>query len=245
LKVLGVIPARLHSTRLPKKVLREIIGHPMIEYVYQRAKKCDLLTDVLIATDSKEVMATCKKVGINAIMTGEHSCGSDRLYEVLTKTDADIYVNIQGDEPMVSPDQLRLLLCPFIESKQTMVTTLCTPISDEDAQDPSNVKVVIDKNGNALYFSRWSIPYDRDGKGAVQRFKHIGLYGYRRDTLEHFHHLPTSPLEEAEKLEQLRLLSNGIPIHVIETTVDTIGVDTEEDLKQVEAYFFSHPEEQL
>lgn len=237
-KILGVIPARLDSKRLPGKVLRDIAGKPMLYWVYRNARRSPLLTDLLVATDNEQVRRFCEEQGIPVMMTGQHPSGSDRLCEVLSRTDADIYVNIQGDEPMLRPDDLELLVAPFLKrDARVQVTTLKVAIDAAAAQDPNTVKVVTDDSGRALYFSRCPIPYDRDAAGQVQHYKHLGLYAYTRAALSLFHSLPPSSLELAEKLEQLRYLQNGIPILVLETQHDTIGVDTEADLQRVSALF--------
>lgn len=237
-KVLGVIPARLESTRLPRKPLRPICGQPMIAWVYHRSSKATGLDRVLVATDSEEIAAYCRENSIEALLTSAvHGSGTDRIVEVMTREPADIYVNIQGDEPMVTPEHIELMLRPFRESPHTRVSTLKVAISLAEASNPNNVKVVSDSRGRALYFSRALIPYDRDGTGGVQYFKHLGLYAYSADALRIFQTLAPSTLEQHEKLEQLRLLENGVPIQVMETTQDTIGVDTEEDLRKVEELF--------
>jgi 3-deoxy-manno-octulosonate cytidylyltransferase (CMP-KDO synthetase) len=237
--ILGVIPARLDSTRLPGKVLRLICGQPMLHHVFARAGQCELLEDLVVATDSKEVHEYCERHRMKVIMTSRsHTSGTERVHEVKETIPADIYVNIQGDEPMIRPEHLRALLDPFMEGEPVQVTTLKTPIGFEDAQSPHNVKVVTDTNDNALYFSRYAIPYRRDPvPGTTRHFKHLGMYAYTRSALERFYKLPPSRLEQAEKLEQLRFLEHGIPIHVAETPYDTIGVDTEEDLLRVEDHF--------
>jgi 3-deoxy-manno-octulosonate cytidylyltransferase (CMP-KDO synthetase) len=237
-KVLGVIPARLESVRLPRKPLRPICGHPMIAWVYHRARQAKSLTELLIATDSEEIVAYCKQAGIPVELTSSaRRSGTDRLVEVMPRQPADIYVNIQGDEPMVTGEHLELLLRPFRDRPQTQVSTLKVAISAEDARDPNNVKVVADARGQALYFSRSQIPHDRDATGQAQYFKHLGIYAYSAAALERFSTLAPSPLEELEKLEQLRFLENGVPIAVVETPDDTIGVDTEENVKMVEEFF--------
>lgn len=234
---MGVIPARYNSTRLPGKALREIAGRPMIHWVYLNARRSPLLTDLVVATDSPEIQASCEAGGIPVLMTTEHPSGSDRVHEVLTRTDADIYVNIQGDEPTLRPDHLELMLEPFTNGSGARVTTLKVAIPAAEAADPSNVKVVTADNGSALYFSRYPIPYDRAGAGQVQHYKHIGLYAYTREALDLYHSLPQSTLELAESLDQLRFLQNGVPIWVGETPHDTVGVDTEADLQRVIAMF--------
>lgn len=237
-RVLGVIPARLESTRLPRKPLRLICGHPMIAWVYHGARQAASLDALIIATDSAEIGDYCRQAGIPFHMTSpDHRSGTDRLVEVMGREPADIYVNIQGDEPMVTGEHVELMLRPFRDDTETQVSTLKVRISAEEARNPNNVKVVTDANGRALYFSRSLIPHDRDGTGRVQYFKHLGLYAYTAGALDRFRKLPPSGLEQVEKLEQLRFLENGISIDVVETTRDTIGVDTEEDLRKVEEYF--------
>jgi 3-deoxy-manno-octulosonate cytidylyltransferase (CMP-KDO synthetase) len=230
----AVIPARLGSTRLARKVLREIGGKPMVQRVYEAAKKCRLLQDVIIATDSDEVMRLAQANGWKAQMTSSaHRSGTDRINEVAQRVAADIYVNIQGDLPLLRPEQIEALLRPM-QRPDVMVSTVKTPCRPEEIGNPNAVKVVTDKNGRALYFSRSTIPHDRDCLGGIEYFKHLGLYAYRRDTLHRFCSLPESKLEAAERLEQLRLLENGIDIYVEETPFGSLEVDTEEDLKRVE-----------
>ena len=237
LSVLGVIPARLASTRLPRKVLREIVGVPMVCHVYRRARQSDLLTDLLVATDSEEVVAVCRAHRIPAVMTSpEHPSGTDRVWEVSRGRRADVYINIQADEPLITPGHIRALVEPFQHRSETQVTTLKTRTTHEEAASHNVCKVVTDVMGNALYFSRNPIPYDRDRTGAVDYWKHVGLYAFRREALDVFRRFSALPLETAERLEQLRFLENGIPIHVVETSEPTIGVDTEEDLLAVETY---------
>ena len=237
-KILGVIPARLESTRLPRKPLRLICGHPMIAWVYHGARQAASLDALFIATDSDEIGSYCRANQIPYAMTSSaHRSGTDRVVEVMGRGSADIFVNIQGDEPMVTGEHVELMLRPFRDDTETQVSTLKVRISPEEARNPNNVKVVTDANRRALYFSRSLIPHDRDGTGQVQYFKHLGLYAYSAAALKRFQLLEPSPLEQHEKLEQLRLLENGIPITVVETAQDTIGVDTEEDVKKVEDYF--------
>lgn len=231
MKISGIIPARFDSTRLPGKVLRNIGNRAMVHWVYERARQSALLNDLMVATDSKEVQQYCTKHGIPVIMTGQHSSGSDRLFEVMERTDGDIYVNIQGDEPTVRSDHIELLLKPIL-SGEAEVATLKVAMNSAAAGDMNQVKVVTDNRGRALYFSRLPIPFDRNAAGGVRYYKHIGLYAYTRSALTLFHRLPESALESAEKLEQLRFLQNGISIFVEETPYDTIGVDTEDDLKR-------------
>lgn len=237
-RIIGVIPARLESTRLARKALRPICGHPMIAWTFHHARRARSLDQVLIATDSDEILNYCRGAVIPAQMTSAaHRSGTDRIVEVMGREPADIYVNIQGDEPMVTAEHIELMLRPFREASDVQVSTLKVAISAEEARNPNNVKVVTDRAGRALYFSRAPIPHDRDGAGEVQYFKHMGLYAYSAAALAKFQTLAPSELEKHEKLEQLRLLENSVSIHVVETLDDTIGVDTEEDLKKVEELF--------
>src|SRR5882724_5442535 len=232
--VLGVIPARLASTRLPRKVLREIAGRPLVAWVYEAARRAPDLDDVLVATDADEVMRACARLGIPAVLTSEaHPSGTDRVWEVAQSRAADVYVNVQGDEPFVTPDHVARLVEPFRTAPDTLVSTLCIRATADEVDARHVNKVVFGAGGRAIYFSKYGIPFDRDGRGAV-RYKHVGLYAYRRAALEAFHRLPPSTLERTEGLEQLRFLENGIPITVVETTEPTVGVDTEDDLRVVE-----------
>ena len=237
MSVLGIIPSRLASTRLPRKALRDIAGKPMIVRVWEAARRSPLLTDVLVATDSDEIAEACHRHHVPAVLTDPgHTSGTDRVWEVAQGRAADIYVNVQGDEPLVTPGHIRAMVEPFIRLPATQVTTLRIRATPAEAASPTVNKVVCNADDNALYFSKYPIPYDRDGVGVV-RYKHIGLYAYRRVALEQFHRLPPSPLERAEGLEQLRFLEADIQIVAVETTEPTIGVDTEEDLRAVEAIF--------
>lgn len=240
LTVLGVIPARLRSTRLPRKVLREIAGRPMLCHVYERARRAPSLGDLLVATDAGEVMDACRRFGIPSVLTSpDHPSGTDRVWEVAQSRSADVYVNIQGDEPLLSPKHVERLVEPFRTRPDTQVSTLCIRATDDELGKTHVNKVVRDAEGRALYFSKYPIPFDRDGIGVV-RWKHAGFYAYRRAALETFHRLRPSPLERAEGLEQLRFLEHGVPIVVMETDEPTIGVDTEDDLIAVEAWLASH-----
>lgn len=234
-KIAGVIPARLGSTRLPRKVLREIAGRPMVEWVWRAASGCGLMDPVIVATDSDEVAAVCRERGVPVQMTSpDCPSGSDRVREVAAQLDAEIIVNIQGDEPTLTaeffPPLLRLFDNPAVE-----VATLAVPCAADDVTNPNAVKVVTALDGRALYFSRSAIPFDRDATGRAQWKKHLGIYAYRRQALERFAALAPSPLEQIEKLEQLRLLENGIGLYVADALRDTIGVDTEADLLRAAA----------
>ncbi|HLY41683.1 MAG TPA: 3-deoxy-manno-octulosonate cytidylyltransferase [Terracidiphilus sp.] len=235
IRVAGVIPARLASTRLSRKVLREIAGRPMVEWVWRAAYTSGLMELVVVATDSEEVVAVCRARGIPVAITSlDCASGSDRVREMARRFEADVYVNIQGDEPMLTPEFFAPLLALF-ERDEVQVATLAVECPEEEIENPNAVKVVTAKNGRALYFSRATIPYDRDKTEFSGYKKHLGIYAYRKAALEKFAAWPPSPLEKLERLEQLRLLENGIDIYVAEAPADTIGVDTEEDLKRAEA----------
>lgn len=232
-KILGVIPARLASTRLPRKVLRTIAGRPMLSWVYEAAKACRSLDDVVIATDSPEVAELCVRHDWTYVLTSpDLRSGTDRVQAVAELLPADIYVNIQGDEPLLDPEHLIALLRP-LRRPEVQVSTLKVLCSQGNIANQNAVKVVTATDGKALYFSRATIPFDRDGAHPPY-WKHIGLYAYRKDVLCQFPTLPISELEQVERLEQLRFLENGISVYVEQTTIDTIGVDTQEDLEMVE-----------
>jgi len=231
MKAIAVIPARLASTRLPRKMLREISGKPLIGAVYEAVRSSPLLADVMIATDSDEILSACRKNGWKAQMTaGTHRSGTERVHEVSGHEVADVYINVQGDEPMVRAEQIASLL-RVMENPEAQVGTLMTPTALVDIQNPNAVKVVTDLAGRALYFSRATIPFDRD-KTNPRYFKHLGLYAYRKAALDRFVTLPESSLEKSERLEQLRFLENGMSIFCAETPYDSVGVDTEEDLQR-------------
>ena len=233
--IVAVIPARIASTRLPRKILREIAGRPMLAWVYEAARKCKALSEVIVATDSDEIMDVCRKSGWTARMTSvDCKSGTERVYEVSRDVTADVYVNIQGDEPLTRPEHMDRLVA-VMQDPEVLVGTLRTPCAAVDIDNPNAVKCVADVNGRALYFSRASIPFDRDKTGVSEYFKHLGFYAYRGPALAKFMSWPESSLERSERLEQLRFLENGIAIHVAETPFDTVGVDTEEDLRRVEA----------
>ena len=234
-RIAGVIPARLNSARLSRKVLRPIAGRPMVEWVWRAAQSSGLMDPVVVAADSDEVAEACRARGIPAVMTSP-ACpsGSDRVREAARQIEGDIYVNIQGDEPTLTADFFPPLLSLF-ERPQVEVSTLAVRCPAEEFANPNAVKVVTALDGRALYFSRATIPYDRDETGFTGYRKHLGIYAYRKAALERFAALKPSPLERLERLEQLRLLENGIAIYVADAPRDTIGVDTEEDLMRAEA----------
>jgi 3-deoxy-manno-octulosonate cytidylyltransferase (CMP-KDO synthetase) len=232
MKAIAVIPARLASTRLSRKMLREIAGKPLIGVVYEAVRSSPLLAEVLIATDSEEIMQVCRKHGWKAEMTSpSHRSGTERVHEISCRAAADVYINVQGDEPLTRPEHIATLL-QVMENPAALVGTLMTPAAEVDIPNPNAVKVITDLNGRALYFSRATIPFDRDATRPPY-FKHLGLYAYRKNVLDRFVTLPESALERTERLEQLRFLENGIPVYVGQTPHDSVGVDTEEDLQRV------------
>jgi 3-deoxy-manno-octulosonate cytidylyltransferase (CMP-KDO synthetase) len=239
-RIAGVIPARLASTRLPRKMLRELAGKPLLGWVVEAALQCPALDELIVATDAEEIADYCRSRAFRFEMTSpELASGTDRVHAVAQKISADIYVNIQGDEPLLRADHLTTLTELFARP-EVEVGTLMTRLPADGIGNPNVVKVVTAANGRALYFSRATIPFDRDGDlssakiSSVERWKHLGFYAYRRVALERFPSLPPSKLEVAERLEQLRFLEAGISIYVGETPFDTIGVDTESDLRAAE-----------
>ena len=232
-RILGVIPARLASTRMSRKVMREVAGKPLLAWVVEAARACPQLDQVLVATDSEDVADLCRALDVPVELTSpELPSGTDRLHAVAQLHDAGIYVNIQGDEPLLRPEHIAALLRPFAQA-HVDVSTLKVRCTAENVANPNAVKVVTAADGRALCFSRATIPYDRDGTSPPY-WKHIGLYAYRKAALNLFPTLPASLLERTERLEQLRFLENGFTIHVEPTDYDTIGVDTEADLRLVE-----------
>lgn len=232
MKAIAVIPARLASTRLSRKMLRDVAGKPLIGVVYEAVRLSRLLAEVIIATDSDEIMSVCRQHGWDARLTSvQHRSGTERVHEISNMESAEIYINVQGDEPLVRAEQIASLL-QVMDNPTAQVGTLMTPAAAQDISNPNAVKVVTDVNGRALYFSRATIPFDRD-MSHPRYFKHLGLYAYRKPALDKFVTLSESFLERSERLEQLRFLENGIPIFVGETEYDSVGVDTEDDLQRV------------
>ena len=232
MKTVAVIPARLASTRLPRKMLREIAGKPLVGWVYEAVRSSPLLSDVLVATDSEEILEVCHRHNWKARMTSSaHRSGTERVHEISNSVAAEVYVNVQGDEPLVRPEQIETLIA-VMQNPKVHVGTVRTPCPVEDITNPNAVKVVTAPDGRALYFSRATIPFDRD-KTDPRYFKHLGLYAYRKPALDLFVSRPESILEKSERLEQLRFLENGIDIYVGETVYDSVGVDTEADLQRV------------
>ncbi|RME64512.1 MAG: 3-deoxy-manno-octulosonate cytidylyltransferase [Nitrospirae bacterium] len=249
MKTLVVIPARYGSTRFPGKVLATLRGKPILQYPYEAAMASKLVSEVLIATDSEEVVKVAKSFGARAVMTSpEHPSGTDRVAEVAGPRDVDIVVNLQADEPLIRTEMIDSVIKLLLDDPEAEMGTLAKELSDsEEVFNPNVVKVVTDHRDYALYFSRAPIPYYRDlyiYKGHLafettqaRALKHIGIYSYRKETLLKLTSLPQSPPEVAEKLEQLRALYNGIKLKVALTEYDTIGVDTPEDLERLKEIF--------
>ena len=235
MKVICVIPARSASTRLPGKPLKLIAGKPMIRRVYEQAKKAKMPAEVIVATDDKRVYDAVAAFGGKACMTREdHPNGTSRLAEVAERNpDADVIVNVQGDEPMIPPEIIDRLAAAFTEEQDLKMATMVTRMEETEYGDPSAVKVAIDKNGYALYFSRSLIPYPRNKTDLFKVYKHVGIYAYTRTFLMQYAAMASTPLEQVESLEQLRVLENGYKIKVLESDFRGIGVDTQEDLDAV------------
>jgi 3-deoxy-manno-octulosonate cytidylyltransferase (CMP-KDO synthetase) len=238
-KILGVIPARFASTRFPGKVLAQIAGKTMLQHVYERASLSTYLTSVIIGTDDEQVFSVAREFGARVRMTrSDHLSGTDRVAEVASAEEAEIIVNIQGDEPLISPAAIDGAILPMAHEPDLVMATLKKRIEDRrEIADPNVVKVVTDRSGDAIYFSRCPIPFAREIGGGTPYFKHIGLYVYRRDFLLRYSALPVGPLEAAERLEQLRAMENGYRIRVVETEYESLGVDTPEDLERVSRLF--------
>jgi 3-deoxy-manno-octulosonate cytidylyltransferase (CMP-KDO synthetase) len=245
MKITAIIPARYASVRFPGKALADILGKPMVQRVYERTKQASLVSEVIVATDDERIAAAVRAFGGLVEMTGkDHETGTDRLAEVARRLDSDLIVNVQGDEPLIEPAMIDQAIKPFMDDPNLLIGTLKTQIKTlHDFLSPNVVKVVTDHEGFALYFSRSPLPNYRDkwndlkdekfAAGTILSYKHIGLYVYRREFLIRYAGMPQTPLERAEKLEQLRVLENGYRIRVVETGHETIGVDTPVDLEKV------------
>lgn len=237
MNVIGVIPARYSSTRFEGKVLADILGKPMIQHVWERARQARFLDDLIIACDDERVAEAAKGFGAKVVLTSKgHASGTDRISEVVNPLDVKFVINIQGDEPLITPLVIDMLAQELLRDKNVQMVTIMRKIEDiKELRDPNVVKVVVDKNGFALYFSRAPIPHRAHNAQLKSPtfYKHIGLYGYTKDFLFTYRNLPASNLEKIENLEQLRALEAGCRIKVIETKFDTVGVDTPEDLEKV------------
>ncbi len=233
MRVIGIIPARFHSTRFTGKVLADLGGKPVVQHVWENSKKSKLLDDLVIAADDERIIRQAEVFGAKAVYTSpDQPSGTDRLAEVVNPMDVEIVINIQGDEPMVRPEMIDELVRGILDEKDVRMATLAIRIKDTgEIRNPNVVKVVLDRNGYALYFSRSIIPYRRFENSSVY-YKHLGLYAYTKDFLFEFVNLPKSNLEMTEGLEQLRVLESGYRIKVIETKFDTVGIDTPDDLER-------------
>ncbi|MGA2271286.1 MAG: 3-deoxy-manno-octulosonate cytidylyltransferase [Bryobacteraceae bacterium] len=240
-EILGVIPARFASSRFPGKVLAQISSKSMLQRVYERACLARYLTSTIIATDDERIYEVARSFGARVKMTrADHRSGTDRVAEAASTENAEIVVNIQGDEPLIDPAAIDAAILPLAHDSGIVMGTLKKKIDDpREIADPNVVKVVTDRAGDAIYFSRCPIPFVREGtgRGPAAHYKHIGLYVYRRDFLMAYPALPVGPLEQAERLEQLRALENGYRIRVVETEYESLGVDTPEDLERVRKLF--------
>ena len=248
-KVVAVIPARWASVRFPGKPIVDILGKPMVQWVAEQAEKSSLVTDVIIGTDDKRIYDVVLGFGGKVVMTSpNHQSGTDRVAEVARNIECDIIVNIQGDEPLIPPDNIDLVIKPLLDSDELVVSTLMTSISSSSEMlNPDICKVVVDDAGYALYFTRAPIPYNRDFEcmdssntdsqmgvnKTVLGHKHIGIYAYKKSFLLQFSNIKTSRLENIEKLEQLRILENGYSIQVVETEQNSIGVDRPSDVEKI------------
>jgi 3-deoxy-manno-octulosonate cytidylyltransferase (CMP-KDO synthetase) len=238
--VIGVIPARYSSSRFEGKVLADILGKPMLQHVWEQAKQAFLLDDLIIACDDEKVAGVAGGFGAKVVLTAkEHTCGTDRITEVVNPLDVKIIINIQADEPLIHPMMIDSLAQVLLDDSSISMVTLMKRIEDsKQISDPHVVKVVVDKNNFALYFSRAPLPFKAENsevKSPVY-YKHIGLYAYTKDFLFVYKNIPVSNLEKIERLEQLRVLEEGLRIKVIETKYETIGVDTPADLEKVKEY---------
>jgi 3-deoxy-manno-octulosonate cytidylyltransferase (CMP-KDO synthetase) len=236
MKIIGIIPARYGSTRLEGKPLMDICGKPMIQHVVEAAQKAHLLAGVIVATDDQRIVWAVESFGGKASLTSvDHKTGTDRVAEVAASLDADVVVNIQGDEPLLNPAMIDEVTEPFLRDPALLMCTMCTPILEEEKlNNPHVVKVVFNQDGYALYFSRSLIPYPRKRENFVA-YEHLGLYGYRKDFLMKYIKIPQSRLEINESLEQLRVLESGYPLKVVVTAqaYNGLSVDTQEDLEKV------------
>lgn len=232
--IVAVIPARYQSSRFPGKPLAMIAGKPMIQRVYEQVLQVTSIDKVIVATDDERIYNAVQQFNGTAIMTGKCSCGTERVYEAIRNDPCDIVINVQGDEPLIKPEMINDL-ADALSDDGVVMATLCKEITrDADISNPNIVKVVCDHNDNALYFSRCSIPFNRDKRSDVKTYKHIGIYGYKKEFLKEYIRMGKTPLEMAENLEQLRVLENGCKIKVKETRYDSIGVDTPEDIVKIE-----------
>lgn len=233
MRIIVVIPARYQSSRFPGKPLADICGKPMIQWVYEGVMSNKSVAEVYVATDDQRIFDCVESFGGKSIMTGECSCGTDRVYQACKEIDCDIVLNIQGDEPLASSELIDDIISCFDTEDVVMATLKKRIVDDEDINNANVVKVITDCNSDAIYFSRYPIPYNRDGRQKVRYYKHIGVYGYRKEFLQRYVNMTKSDLECVESLEQLRVIENGYKIRVGETNYQSIGVDEPKDIIKV------------
>ncbi|MEX6625956.1 3-deoxy-manno-octulosonate cytidylyltransferase [Tenacibaculum salmonis] len=240
MKIIAMIPARYSASRFPGKLMKNLGGKPVIVRTYEAAVKANLFNEVYVVTDSEIIFKTITEAGGKALMSlKEHECGSDRIAEAVENLDVDIVVNVQGDEPFIDTVSLSKLIQAFKDDKNNEIdlASLKVPMTNlEDIENPNNVKVITDVNNFAIYFSRSVIPYHRDKDVNVTYYKHKGIYAFRKKALIDFYHTPMTPLEAAEKIECIRYLEVGKKLKMIETSVESIGIDTPEDLEKAITY---------
>ncbi|KAF9660380.1 MULTISPECIES: 3-deoxy-manno-octulosonate cytidylyltransferase [Tenacibaculum] len=236
MKIIAMIPARYSASRFPGKLMKDLGGKPVIVRTYEAAVKANLFDEVYVVTDSEVIYNSIEKVGGKVLMSKkEHECGSDRIAEAVENLDVDIVVNVQGDEPFIDTVSLSKLISVFksdIQKEIDLASLKVKMTNKEDIQNPNNVKVITDTNDFAIYFSRSIIPYHRDKEVPVNYYKHKGVYAFRKEALIDFYHTPMTPIEAAEKIECIRYLEVGKKIKMIETSVESIGIDTPEDLEK-------------
>lgn len=241
MKILCVIPSRIRSTRLPRKPLLPIQGKPMVQWTYENAKRCDLLSDVIVATDSEEIADVITNINGKVVLTDPNlPTGSERVAAVAEQyPDVDVVINLQGDEPFIKPNMLKQLVAPYLAGETPDMTTLAFPLDKQTKyNDPGAVKVITDLKGNAIYFSRAPIPYFRE-PGEAPVYHHMGLYAFRRDFLMHYKTLAQTPLEKVELLEQLRVLENGYKIRVCLTEDRTLEINTPEEYEAAQSFVYT------
>lgn len=241
MNIIIVIPARLNSSRLKRKMLVDIEGEPLIVRTFQQACRARCANHVVVATDSGEIAEVLRASGANVVMTSQNaSCGTERIAEAARALDGDVYINLQGDEPLIDPANIDRVAEPFLSGEDPDCATLVYPVLPGDfttIDDPHTVKAVMDKEGYALYFSRSPVPYRREGRASTRYYRHLGIYAFRSDVLRKFAAMEPSMLEREESLEQLRLLENGFRIRCMETELDAPGVNTPQDLELVRRLF--------
>ena len=238
MNVTAIIPARMAATRFPGKPLVDICGKPMIQWVYERATRANAVNRVIVATCDQEIADAVASFGGEAVMTSDkHRSGTERLAEAAANLETDVVVNVQGDEPLIHPSAIDRAVEPFLQSDDVTMTSLMVPIDSEAAKDPNTVKVVVDLDNYALYFSRSSIPFERNPLDDQSIYGHVGLYAYTRSFLLEYAAFDPTPLEKAESLEQLRVLEHGGRIKMVEIPDRPIGVDTQQDLQRVRELF--------